>query len=252
MVLQKQKRNNWKLFCISIVKAVEKSNVNDSKIPYKHSIELKDKVAVVRKPRVLSEAFHKDIYEKIDKLLDEGVMELSDSPYTSPSVPVVKKDKTVRPCLDYRLLNEKIKPKFYPIPHSEESLMDLQDTEVFTVLNLKSAYMHIPIKQYNQHKTAFVVPNATYQWTMVPFGLTDAAFSLAYVMNEILREFKFAKTFYDDCVLAGKRDNHLSQIAAVMEKFADFGIHVNLPKCQIILRRGIFHGTCSKYRWDTC
>ena len=68
---------------------------------------------------------------------------------------------------------------------------------------------------------------------VVPFGLSDAAFSLAYVMNEILREFKFVKTFYDDCVLAGKRDNHLSQIAAVMEKFADFHIHVNLPKCQL-------------------
>ena len=29
---------------------------------------------------------------------------------------------------------------------------------VFKVLDLKSAYWHIPINEYDKHKTAFVVP----------------------------------------------------------------------------------------------
>ena len=64
-------------------------------------------------------------------------------------------------------------------------LSDLGDAEVFTVLDLKSAYWHIPIKVEDQPKTAFVVPNAKYHWTVLAHGLMDAGYNSAYVMNEI-------------------------------------------------------------------
>ena len=86
-------------------------------------------------------------------------------------------------------------PSSFPIPKNE-ALLDLDKAEVYTVLDMKSAYWHIPIKKDDQYKTAFVVPNAKYQWTVLPYGLTDAAFSLAFVMNEVLREFKFTKSFF--------------------------------------------------------
>ena len=56
--------------------------------------------------RVLPHAYHNDeIYNQIDTLLEEGVIEISDSLYGSPIVPVVKKDGTIRLYCDFRKLN---------------------------------------------------------------------------------------------------------------------------------------------------
>ena len=38
-------------------------------------------------------------------------------------------------------------------------------------------------------------------------------------MKELLKEFKFAKSFYDDCILFGKRTEHLEQIDRVLTLF---------------------------------
>ena len=110
--------------------------------------------------------------------MDDDVIELSDSIYASPVVPVLKKNGSIRLCCDFRKLNEKTIPKNYPIPRTEDLLDGLRNAEVFTILDLKSAYWHIPLKERDKHKTAFVLPNGKYQWTVMSFGLTDAAFSL--------------------------------------------------------------------------
>ena len=98
------------------------------------------------------------------------------------------------------------------------------------------------MKPSDKHKTALVVPNGKYQWTVMPFGLTNAAFSLTYVMTNILRDFKFVKSFYDDCILYGKRSEHLDLIREVLEKFAEYGIRINLKKCQFMADEVTFIG----------
>lgn len=189
---------------------------------------------MVCKPRVLPHAYEKEVNAQVDELLKEGIVEISDSPYSSPIVPVIKKDGTLRICCDFRQLNAKTIPKSFPIPRTENLLEDFKDAEVFTVLDLKSAYWHIPVKESNKRKTAFVIPKGKFQWTVLPFGLCDAAFSLSYVMYQLLDEFNFAKSFYDDCIIFGKKTEHLDQIQQVLNKFAEQGIYVNLKKCQFM------------------
>ena len=219
---------------------VQMQPVNKSQIPYEQEINLKDETPVISKPRILPQAYEKDIYKQINDLFGKGVVEISDSPYASPIVPVVKRDGSIRLCCDYRKLNEKTVLSTFPIPRNE-NLFDLKKAEVYTVLDLKSAYWHIALKKDDQYKTAFVVPNGKYQWTVLPYGLSDAAFSLAYVMNEVLREFDFAKSFFDDCIIYANRVDHLDHIGRVLKKFAKLDIHINMAKCQF-MRRVIFVG----------
>ena len=114
--------------------------------PYEHEINLKDETPVIYKPRILPQAYEKDIYKQINDLLGKCVVEISDSPYASPIVPVVKRDGSIRLCCDYRKLNEKTVPSTFPIPRNE-NLFDLKKAEVYTVLDLKSAYWHIAKKR---------------------------------------------------------------------------------------------------------
>ena len=67
-------------------------------------------------------------------------------------MPVKKKDGSVRLCCDFRKLNEKI-PNVYPIPRTENIFEKFKGTEMFTVLDLRSAYWHIRIKEGDKEKT---------------------------------------------------------------------------------------------------
>ena len=65
--------------------------------------------------------------------------------YSSAVVSVIKKDVSIRMCINYRQLNAKTIPKCYKIPRHEDLFDDFSDVEVFTVLDLSSAYWHIPL-----------------------------------------------------------------------------------------------------------
>ena len=65
--------------------------------------------------------------------------------YSSAVVSVIKKNVSIRMCINYRQLNAKTIPKCYKIPRHEDLFDDFSDVEVFTVLDLSSAYWHIPL-----------------------------------------------------------------------------------------------------------
>ena len=59
-------------------------------------------------------------------MLEQGVIEPSSSPWSSPPVLVKKKDGTVRFCVDYRRLNEVTTRDAYPLPRIDECFDTLQ------------------------------------------------------------------------------------------------------------------------------
>ena len=130
-------------------------------------------------------------------------------------MPVKKKGWSVRLCCDFRKLNEKMIPNVYPIPRTENIFEKFKGADVFTVLDLKSAYWHIRIKEEDKEKTAFVHKDGKYHWNVVPFGITDAAFSLAKVIWGLLLEYNFAGSFYDDCTVFSSRSKHLDHLEIV-------------------------------------
>ena len=125
-------------------------------------------------------------------MLYDETIQPSDSCYSSAVVPVIKKDGSIGIYIDYRQLNVKTILKSYPMPCHEDLFHYFSDAEVFTVLDLSSAYWHIPLREEDIHKTVFILPKGKFEWLFMTFGLQDAAFSLSYVIDNILAEFKKA------------------------------------------------------------
>jgi hypothetical protein len=81
-----------------------------------HKIETADARPVKQLPRRIPLAFQNEEKDCIEKLLKQGIIRPSTSPWASPLVLVRKKDNSIRTCVDYRILNNSTLVDSFPMP----------------------------------------------------------------------------------------------------------------------------------------
>ena len=74
--------------------------------------------------------------KEVEKMLDDDIIEPSDSPWASPVVMVTKKDGSIRFCADYRRLNSSVRKDAYPLPKMDDTLDTLGGSEWFCTMDL--------------------------------------------------------------------------------------------------------------------
>lgn len=81
-----------------------------------------------------------EIESQVKKLLENGWIQESNSPYASPALLVKKKTGDWRSCVDYRRLNAMTVKNKYPLPIIDELLDELVGAQWFTTLDLSSGF----------------------------------------------------------------------------------------------------------------
>ena len=104
-------------------------------------------------------------------MLEKGVIQPSDSPWSSPIVLAKKKDGSVRFCIDYRKVNAITRKDAYPLPRIDETLDTLAGSKLYTTLDLKTGYWQVEVENEDRAKTAFSTPDGLYEFKVMPFGL---------------------------------------------------------------------------------
>ncbi|KAF3662663.1 hypothetical protein FXO38_11049 [Capsicum annuum] len=152
--------------------------------PFDHRISLFDSENPVSKRPYRYPGIKKDIIEKlVQKMLDQGMIQHSTSPYASPVVLVGKKDGKWRLCVDYRELNQiTIKDKFL-IPIIDNLLDELGGAQVFLKIDLRAGYHQLRMFEGDTHKITFKTHEVHYEFLVMPFGLTIALSSFQSLMN---------------------------------------------------------------------
>lgn len=200
-----------------------------------HVITLKDgtvppNLRPYRVPHHQKEAMEKIIAE----LIESKEIQVSNSPYSSPSVMVRKKDGSWRLCVDYRQLNAQIVKNKFPMPIIEDLLDELNGAKIFTKLDLRSGYHQIRMSRPDIPKTAFRTHLGHYEYQVMPFGLTNAPATFQSLMNQVLAPFfrKSVLVFFDDILIYSKdREEHKEHIRLVLQVLKANNLVIKPKKC---------------------
>ena len=122
--------------------------------------------------------------------LEKGFIRPSTSPQASPFFFVGKKDGTLRPIQDYRLLNEATIKNTYPLPLVSDLLDQIKGYKFFIKLDLQNSYNNIRIKDRDQWKVAFKTARGLYKPMIMYFGLCNSPAIFQVFIDNVFYEQK--------------------------------------------------------------
>ncbi|UYV71663.1 K02A2.6-like, partial [Cordylochernes scorpioides] len=210
-----------------------------------HKIYTGNARPVRQPPRRVPMAKRDEVVGLLHKLKQDGVIEESNSPWSSPVVLVTKKDGSTRFCVDYRKLNEVTKKDSYPLPRIDDTLTTLAGSSWFSTLDLKSGNWQVGVHPADREKTAFSTGNGLYQFTVMPFGLCNAPATFERLMELVLRglTWKTCLVYLDDVMVMGRTfGEHLKNLQEIFNRFKAANLGLNPRKCQLFQKKVEFLG----------
>ena len=163
---------------------------------------------------------------------------MSTSEWASPIVLVLKKDGSLRFCVDYGRLSAKTVADAYPLPRIEDCLDSLGDAQIFTTLDCNAVYWQVPVAPEDQDKTTFTSHLGTYRYVRLPFGLQNEPAKFQRALDIILSGVRWQTCliYLDDVIVFSKDvETHLRHVHEVLRLLRRTGITLKLRKCSFFL-----------------
>ena len=205
----------------------------------KHHIDTGSSKPVRQPPRRLPWAKRDDAEKCIQEMQEQGIIEPSSSPWSSPVVLVQKKDGTNRFCVDYRRLNEVTHKDSYPLPRIDDTIDALSGVEWFSTLDLKSGYWQVQLDENSKEKTAFSTGHGLWQFIVMPFGLCNGPATFERLMEQVLAGLPLSTTlvYLDDILVPGQSFSHqLTNLRKVFERLRAAKLKLSPKKCLLFRR----------------
>ncbi|KAL0195339.1 hypothetical protein M9458_008911, partial [Cirrhinus mrigala] len=188
-----------------------------------------------------AEAMNQYIKEELTK----GFIRPSTSPASAGFFFVKKKDGGLRPCIDYRALNDITVKYRYPLPLVPPALEQLRAAKIYTKLDLRSAYNLIRIRAGDEWKTAFSTTTGHYEYRVMPFGLANSPSYFQAFVNDVFRDMlnRWVIIYIDDILIySNSYSEHVQHVRAVLQRLVKHELYAKEEKCEFHQERITFLG----------
>ena len=192
-----------------------------------HHIDTGDSQPIRQRMRRTPLGFAEEEEKNLKLMLQYGIIQPSQSQWTSAPVLIRKKDGGVRYCRDYRALNACTKKDAFPLPRIEECLDMLSDVNHFCVMDLAAGYWQLDINPADRSKTAFITKYGLFEHVRMGFGLCNTPATFQRTINFILQDLLWKKVlaYLDDVVVMGKNvPDTLQTLREVFERLRLFNL----------------------------
>ena len=140
-----------------------------------HAIDLREGF-IPKKGKIypLLRVEREEVQEFVKDQLRKKYIRLLKSPQTSLVFFVPKKDGKKRMVQGYRYLNSWMIKNNYPLPLILDLIDSIGKKKVFTKIDLQWGYNNVRIKEGDEWKAAFSMPEGSFEPTVMFFGLTNS------------------------------------------------------------------------------
>ena len=182
---------------------------------------------------------------ELQKLLKAKIIKTSNSPWNSNLVLIMKADKSIRFCCDYRKLNSLVPIQSTNLPDFTRLTDQIaqQQPTWFVSADLKSGFWQQKLDPQSAPKTAFCHRDQVYEWNVMPFGICTAPQAFHGHMSALLKDFRFTLVFLDDLLIMGNSPRDLlEKTKLVFDKLREARLRLHGQKCQFATTKICFLG----------
>ncbi|CAF4800983.1 unnamed protein product [Pieris macdunnoughi] len=214
----------------------------------KHQLRLSDNKPIYVRNYRQAPKQKEEIKTQINKLLEQNIIQESNSPWSCPVHIVPKKpdatgEQKYRLVIDYRKLNDKTIKDKYPLPNIDDILDKLGRAQYFTTLDLASGYHQVEMHPEDIEKTAFTIDRGHYEFLRMPFVLKNAPSTFQRLMDSVLRGIDNVLTYLDDVIIySTSLQEHLNKCKQVFERFRSHNLKIQLNKSEFLQKQVKFLG----------
>ncbi|GJU55649.1 putative reverse transcriptase domain-containing protein [Tanacetum coccineum] len=171
---------------------------------------------VAKSPYRLAPSEMEELSGQLKELQDKGFIRPSLSPWGVPVLFVKKNYGSFRMCIDYRELNKLTVKNRYPLPRIDDLFDQLQGSQFFSKIDLRSGYHQLRVHEDDIPKTAFRTRYGHFEFTVIPF---------------------------DDILIYSKtQEEHVEHLRLVLELLKKKKLYAKFSKCEFWLREVQFLG----------
>ena len=187
-------------------------------------------------PRAVPQSIMPQLKKELDKMEQEGIIRAcpETTEWVHNLVTVVKKDGTLRLCLDPRNLNKYLIRNIHYTASWEDVQHSFRNGQYFSTLDAKSGYWTKQLDEQSQLLTAFNTPFKKYCFVRLPFGLSASSEIFCEHMDRILAGIPGTFPCADDVKVQGSTEvRHDIHLLETVEKARNAGLKFNPNKCFI-------------------
>ena len=187
------------------------------------------------------------VEKELQRLVRDGIIvkieDVSQLDVITPIVAVPKKD-SVRIVGDYRLtLNKLIACHHHNLPAIPDILQKLNGCQVYSVLDLKDAFLHVPLSEDSQLLTTIATHIGHFAYKRLPMGVSCAPLMFQNIMESITSDLENVVCYQDDIIIgSGGLGEHQETLQIVFHRLKMYGFVVNRVKSQLYRKSVNFLG----------
>ena len=212
-----------------------------------HTLNVDPEAKPLAQPaRVFHTEIEGQIVKEVQKLLATGFIKPIQHPrWLSNIVPIKKKNRHIRCCVDFRNFNRAYLKDEFPLSNMDLLIDSAAGNAMFSFMDGFNGYNQIKIAPRDAEKTTFRTSMGNFYYIVMSFGLKNASVTYQRAMMAIFHDMihQELEDYVDDIVVKSRRrEEHFHVLKRVFETCRAFKLRMNPLKCAFGVSSGKFLG----------